>query len=378
VSRHGRVVVALSGGVDSAVAAALLHEQGWEVVGLTMKLHGHVDTGTAGAPGTARGCCDLTAYRDAGRVCARLGVTHAVVDLVDEFRREVMDVFAAEYYAGRTPNPCVLCNTRLKWEHLWNRAEALDAAAVATGHYARREEAPEGGPALLRALRPEKDQSYALWGLPRGRLARTLFPLGGLAKEETRRLAAGLGLCVADKPESQDICFVPDGDYARFLGRHDPERAARETGGELVAPDGHVLGRHAGVSRFTVGQRKGLGVALPGGRPVYVKELDATSGQVRLGWDVELFQDRLWADGVNWLADAPTGPLGCAAAIRYRDPGSPALVLPGPDGEARVDFAEPRRAIAPGQAVVFYGGPRVLGGGWIRRAGRREEDSHVD
>ena len=377
MSRHGRVVVAMSGGVDSAVAAALLHEQGWEVVGLTMKLHDHAATGDAGAPGTARGCCDLTAYRDAGRVCARLGVAHAVVDLVDEFRREVMDVFAAEYFAGRTPNPCVLCNTRLKWEHLWQRAEALEAVAVATGHYARLEEAPEGGPALSRALRPEKDQSYALWGLPRARLARTRFPLGGLAKEETRRLAAGLGLGVADKPESQDICFVPDGDYARFLARHDPERAAREEGGELVAPDGRVLGRHGGVSRFTVGQRRGLGVALPGGRPVYVKALDAASGRVQLGWDEELFQDLLWADGVNWLVDAPAGPLGCAAAIRYRDPGSPAEVRPLAEGGVRVEFAQPRRAIAPGQAVVFYQDQRVLGGGWIRRAGRREEDVHV-
>jgi tRNA-specific 2-thiouridylase len=377
VSRHGRVVVAMSGGVDSAVAAALLHEEGWEVLGLTMKLHDHAATGVADAALPQRGCCDLTAYRDARRVCGRLGVPHAVVDLADEFRREVMDVFADEYFAGRTPNPCVLCNTRLKWEHLWRRAEALDADAVATGHYARLEPAPEGGTALLRALRLEKDQSYALWGLPRARLARTRFPLGGLAKEETRRLAAELELAVADKPESQDICFVPDGDYPRFLRHHDPERAARETSGELVAPDGRVLGRHGGVSRFTVGQRRGLGVALPGGRPVYVKSLDPLSGRVQLGWDDELFQDRLWADGLNWLTEQSGQLLECRAAIRYRDPGTPAQVVAEAEGVVRVDFAEPRRAIAPGQAVVFYHGERVLGGGWIRRAGQREESGHV-
>ncbi len=367
----------MSGGVDSAVAAALLHEEGWEVLGLTMKLHDHAATGVADAALPQRGCCDLTAYRDARRVCGRLGVPHAVVDLADEFRREVMDVFADEYFAGRTPNPCVLCNTRLKWEHLWRRAEALDADAVATGHYARLEPAPEGGTALLRALRLEKDQSYALWGLPRARLARTRFPLGGLAKEETRRLAAELELAVADKPESQDICFVPDGDYPRFLRHHDPERAARETSGELVAPDGRVLGRHGGVSRFTVGQRRGLGVALPGGRPVYVKSLDPLSGRVQLGWDDELFQDRLWADGLNWLTEQSGQLLECRAAIRYRDPGTPAQVVAEAEGVVRVDFAEPRRAIAPGQAVVFYHGERVLGGGWIRRAGQREESGHV-
>jgi tRNA-specific 2-thiouridylase len=368
---RGRVVVAMSGGVDSSVAAGLLVREGWEVVGLTMKLHGHAESGL---PTVERSCCDLSAYRDARRVCDKLGVAHAVVDLVDEFRREVMDVFAAEYFAGRTPNPCVLCNTRLKWEHLWERARRLGADSVATGHYARIE-TEGGGHALLRATHLEKDQSYALWGLRRERLAGTLFPLGGLEKSTVRTLATELGLGTADKPESQDICFVPDGDYARFLRHHDPERAAAQAEGELVGPDGRVLGRHSGVARFTVGQRRGLGVAQ--GRPLYVRSIDAASGRVQLDEDAALYQDRLWADGLNWLAEVPQGWWSCRAAIRYRDAGVACRVRVQGD-TAEVCFAEARRAIAPGQAVVFYEGERVLGGGWIRRAGSQEEASHVE
>jgi tRNA-specific 2-thiouridylase len=362
----------MSGGVDSSVAAALLVREGWEVVGMTMKLHDHAATGVASVE---RSCCDLSAYRDARRVCDRLGIAHVVLDLVDEFRREVMDVFAAEYFAGRTPNPCVLCNTRLKWEHLWERARQVQADAVATGHYARVEPDGRGGHALRRAAHPEKDQSYALWGLPRERLAGTLFPLGALEKSQVRELAAELGLITAAKPESQDICFVPDGDYARFLAHHDPVRAATQSAGDLVGPDGRVLGRHAGIAHYTVGQRRGLGVAL--GKPMYVRRIDADSGRVYLGTDDELFQDALLADGLNWLVEPPAGEWECRAAIRYRDPGLPCrLRVEGDTVELR--FAEPRRAIAPGQAVVFYEGDRVLGGGWIRRAGPREqEETHV-
>ena len=356
---RGRVVVAMSGGVDSSVAAALLAEEGYEVVGMTMELHGHADTGLASVE---RSCCDLRAYQDARRVCDRLGVPHVVLDLKEEFRREVMDVFAAEYFAGRTPNPCVLCNTRLKWEHLWRRAELAEARWVATGHYAR--VAGEGGGSrLLRAARPEKDQSYALWGVRRERLERTLFPLGGLEKADVRRLARALDLPVADKAESQDICFVPDGDYGRFLRHHDPAGAGQCREGDLVGPDGALLGRHPGIAHFTIGQRRGLGVAL--GRPHYVSRIEADTGRVHLAEEDALYHRALRADGLNWLVDEPAGELECLAAIRYRDPGSPCRVrVEG--GSAEVTFDEPRRAIAPGQCVVFYQGQQVLGGGWIR------------
>lgn len=356
-----RVVVAMSGGVDSAVAAALLVQAGHEVVGMTMRLHGHVDTGLASSE---RSCCDLRAYTDARRVCDRLGIAHQVVDLSDEFRRDVMDVFAGEYFSGRTPNPCVLCNTRLKWEHLWLKAERIGAHAVATGHYARVLQG-EGGAELHRAAYGEKDQSYALWGLSPARLARTIFPLGELDKGRVRELARELGLVVAEKAESQDICFVPDGDYARFLGHHAPERARALEGGEVVDDQGRVLGRHKGIAHYTVGQRRGLGIAAS--EPLYVSRIDAASGRVQVGPEQDLYHHGLEADGLNWLVEEPAQCLECLGAIRYRDGGSPCQVRVE-DGVAFVRFTQARRAITPGQCVVFYQGGRVLGGGWIRRA----------
>lgn len=366
MSAKGRVAVAMSGGVDSSVAAALLVEQGLEVVGVTMKLHGHAETGAARPD---RACCDLSAYSDARRVCDRLGVPHLVVDLVEEFRREVMDDFAAEYAAGRTPNPCVLCNTKLKWEHLERRARDLGAGWLATGHYARVIHR-EGGSELRRGVDPAKDQSYALWGVPRERLARTLLPLGGLAKSEVRERARELGLATAEKAESQDICFVPDGDYGRFLRHHAPEAMAAHGPGEIVGPDGEVVGLHRGLPYYTVGQRRGLGVAL--GRPVYVRRLEPENNRVVLADDEGLFQRRLLATKLNWLVDAPTGELACRGAIRYHDAGSACRVRLEGDG-ARVEFDEPRRAIAPGQSLVLYDGDRVLGGGVIVRALDDEE-----
>lgn len=360
MSARGRVVVAMSGGVDSSVAAALLVEQGWEVVGATMKLHGHAETGAARPD---RACCDLSAYADARRVCDRLGVPHRTIDLVDEFRREVMDDFAAEYLAGRTPNPCVLCNTKLKWEHLERRARDLGAGWLATGHYARVLHGP-GGAELRRGVDPAKDQSYALWGIPRERLERTLLPLGGLSKAEVRERARALGLATAEKPESQDICFVPDGDYGRFLRHHAPEAMAACEEGELVGPDGAVIGRHRGLPYYTVGQRRGLGVAL--GRPVYVRRLEPETNRVFLADDGDLHRRRLVARRLNWLVDPPAGEWDCKGAVRYHDGGAPCRVrLEG--GEAVVEFGTPRRAIAPGQSLVLYDGDRVLGGGIIAR-----------
>jgi tRNA-uridine 2-sulfurtransferase len=348
----------MSGGVDSSLAAALLVEQGWEVVGVTMKLHGYADTGQLRPD---RACCDLSAYADARRVCDRLGVPHLVVDLVEEFRREVLDDFAAEYLAGRTPNPCVRCNTRLKWEHLERRARSLGAGWLATGHYARVFAGADGAE-LHRGLDSAKDQSYALWGLPRERLERTLLPLGGLGKAEVRERARGLGLATADKAESQDICFVPDGDYGAFLRHHAPEAMAAGAGGELIGPDGAVAGHHRGLAHYTVGQRRGLGRAF--GRPVYVRALDPATNRVLLGEEQDLYGRDLVAERVNWLIDPPGEPFRCLGAIRYQDRGS-ACVVQAEGSRLRLRFDEPRRAITPGQSLVLYAGSRVLGGGII-------------
>jgi len=345
-----RVVVGMSGGVDSSVAAALLVEQGCEVIGVTMHL-----------AGSASRCCSLDDADDARRVAEQLGIRFFVANYTREFREEVMLPFADAYLAGRTPLPCATCNSRFKFDHLLARARALGAEQVATGHYARVGRDAESGRPTLRAARdPAKDQSYFLFGLAPAQLERARFPLGELCKDEVRARARALGLATANKPESQELCFVPDGDTAAAVERLRPERAPGE--GEIVDDAGRVLGRHAGVHRFTVGQRRGLGVS--GAAPLYVKALDAARNRVVVTSGAGLEASTGRVARVSWIAgEAPAEPFGATVRIRYRHEGARALVTPHADGGAALAFREPVRALAPGQAAVFYRGDQVLGGG---------------
>ena len=349
-----RVVVALSGGVDSSVAAALLAEQGRDVVGITLAL-----------AGDASRCCSLADAEDARRVAEQLGVRFYVANYRDRFRREVVEAFADEYLAGRTPIPCVACNQRFKFRHLMERASALGAERVATGHYARIErDERSGGWRLLRGLDRGKDQSYYLFDLSQEQLARIEFPLGGLCKPEVRERARALGLRTAEKPESQEICFVPDGDYASVVEAVRP--GALPGSGEIVDEAGRMLGRHRGIHHFTVGQRRGLGVSSD--RKLYVKRIDASRNRVVVAGLEALGSSGARLVRVTWIAGAaPSEPVRARVQVRYRHEGADALVEPSPGG-ARLRFDEPVRAVAPGQAAVFYAGDAVLGGGWIAEA----------
>jgi tRNA-uridine 2-sulfurtransferase len=356
-----RIVVAMSGGVDSSVAAALLARQGHEVIGLSMQLYDQSGRDAAGGEVRFGSCCTIDDLHDARRVAARLGIPHYIVNFEQKFTETVVSNFLQEYTAGRTPIPCVHCNGDLKFATLVERAEGMDAAWVATGHYARvgRDQAT-GRSWLRRGVDPGKDQSYFLFTLTQPQLARAMFPLGDLEKPAVRELARELGLEVADKPDSHEICFVPDGNHAAFVERH-----ARAPGaGAIRDQEGHVLGRHDGVHHFTVGQRKGLG--LSAGVRLYVVGLDAADNSVTVGPREALERRELSAAGVNWIAGAPpAGPVRMTAQVRYRHRAAPGTLEPiGADG-ARVVFDEPQAAIAPGQAAVFYDGDEVIGGGWI-------------
>ncbi len=360
-----RVLAALSGGVDSAVAAALLVEAGYEVIAVSMLLAGN-------AEGHEGSCCSIDDFQDARRVSERLDIPYYVLNLKDAFQSRVINVFSHEYVQGRTPNPCLLCNRDLKFDLLWQRARELDAHYVATGHYARIvQDANTQRYQLLRGSDQSKDQSYFLFTLSQEQLARTLFPVGHLTKAEVRDKAHSLGLGLADKPESQDICFVPDGNYARFLEqRLSPERF---TPGKVVDRKGQVLGSHTGIHRFTIGQRRGLGL---GGQPepMYVSNIDATTGQVEVGSKADLQASGLHASRVNWINSIDgqqpqeADEIMATVKIRYRYPPIPARILPQPDSKAEVRFQYACPAVTPGQAVVFYDGDRILGGGWIEGA----------
>jgi tRNA-specific 2-thiouridylase len=350
-----RIVVAMSGGVDSSVAAALLAEQGHDVIGLSMQLYDQRGDHTFGS------CCTLDDLYDARRVASALGFPHYILNFERQFQETVISNFVREYASGRTPLPCAHCNSDLKFSTLLDRARGLGADRVATGHYARVEQNANGRWLLKRSADREKDQSYFLFSLTQEQLAWAMFPVGALTKTQVRAQARRLELSVADKPDSQEICFIPDGDYASFVAKKAP---ALERGGTIVAEDGEPLGTHGGVHRFTVGQRKGLGISAPA--PLYVLKIDADSREVTVGPKASLERSTLTASGMNWVAiDAPTDWLPVAAQIRHRHAAAPGRVRALPDGRAELVFDHVQNAVSPGQAVVFYDDDVVVGGGWI-------------
>ncbi len=352
-----RVLVAMSGGVDSSVAAYLLQAQGYECIGVTMKLYANEMIGLS----KSHTCCSLDDVEDARSVAFRLGIPYYVFNFTEDFEEKVIAKFVRSYEQGQTPNPCIDCNRYLKFERLYHRARELGCDYIATGHYARiREDGSRYS--LLKALDGSKDQSYMLYTMTQEQLAHTLFPLGGLTKAEVRQIAEAQGLRNARKHDSQDICFVPDGDYMAFLERYTGQKAER---GSLLDLDGQVVGTHRGAAAYTIGQRRGLGLAM--GTPVYVCGKSMAENTVTVGPDSALFSPALLAGDWNWIAEPPETPFRAAAKIRYRQAEQPAIVQPAAGG-VRLDFDTPQRAISPGQAVVVYDGSRVLGGGVIQQA----------
>jgi tRNA-specific 2-thiouridylase len=361
-----RAVVAMSGGVDSTVAAALLLREGFDVVGITMRLWSQDDPLAARYQ---RRCCPAEDIDDARAAADLLGIPHYVVNMEAEFGASVVDYFVDEYRRGRTPNPCLPCNEHVKFRALLERALALDAGVLATGHYARIE-GEAGGRRLLRAVDGGKDQSYVLYMLGQRELERVRFPIGGLRKHEVRKVARELGLPNAEKPDSADICFLPTEDYRDFIRQRVPQHE-----GDIIDGGGNVVGRHRGVADFTVGQRRGLGLAL--GAPRYVTAIDPDLNVITVGREDELLADTLSAEDLRWVAGAPpAGEFACAAQVRYRSSGREASIrLTGAGAEVR--FERPQRALTPGQAVVFYQGEEVLGGGIIAGVGAPAEAQNL-
>lgn len=378
MSKKGRVLVAMSGGVDSSTAAVMLHEEGYEVIGITMKTWDYSTSGgqTRGGGGKEVGCCTLESMNDARGVAMAFDFTHFIVDIREEFGDWVIERFTDEYLAGRTPNPCVLCNTHIKWAALMQRADQLDCEHIATGHYARlRRDDALGRFVLMKGRDDRKDQSYALWGLPQKHLARTLLPLGSFEKPVIREMAADFGLTrVANKPDSYEICFIPDNNYRRFLKDRVDGLEDKVGGGRFITSDGTVVGRHEGYPFYTIGQRHGLGLAL--GRPVYVTDIDPTTNTITVGPRKQLLQQTLTARQINLIKyGRMDGELAVDAKIRYNDDGAPGLAWQAGDDEIHVAFGVPRKAITPGQSVVLYEGEDVLGGGWIHHVGEGASQS---
>ena len=368
-----KIAVAMSGGVDSSAAAAILKEQGHELVGFTMQLWNQrrgINVDENGEPLPSR-CCSLDDVYDARRVAEELGVPFYVLNLEKDFERDVVQPFVDSYLNGETPIPCVSCNSRLKFASLDRLAASLGCEKVATGHYARVDFDEQAGRyRLLRGRNLQKDQSYFLWELTQDQLSRAWFPLGEMSKPEVRDVAREHSLAVAEKSESQEICFVPDGNYAGFIDRYleSENAAARLPGeGEIVSAAGGVVGHHTGIHRYTIGQRRGIGIASE--RPLYVIDIDAPHNRVVVGDQEDLLANEFVAGRVNWIAfDNPTAPVNAEVRVRYRHEPAPATITPLEGGRARVVFDEPQRAITPGQATVFYRGDEVLGGGWILKS----------
>lgn len=345
-----KVVIGMSGGVDSSVAAAFLMDQGYDVIGVTMKVWGEQQED---------GCCSLSAVEDARRVANLLGIPYYVMDFQSEFKDAVVDYFVKEYQKGKTPNPCIACNKYIKFDWLMKKAEALGASYIATGHYAK-VECKDGRYLLKNAVDEHKDQTYALYNLSQEQLSRAVFPLSDISKEQTRKYAEKLGMMVANKPDSQEICFVLDDDYAGFIQHYTGEKPKK---GNFIDKHGAVLGEHEGIIHYTIGQRKGLGIAF--GKPMFVVGIDADTNSVVLGEGEDVFCDTLYALDVNFIPfDELKGEIRAEAKIRYSAKKAPCRIMPIKTG-VKVIFDTPQRAITPGQAVVFYDGDYVLGGGTI-------------
>ena len=396
MSKHGRILVAMSGGIDSSLAAVMLHEEGYEVIGMTMKTW---DYASSGGSKKETGCCSLDSINDARNIAVNLGFPHYILDIRAEFGDAVIDHFTGEYLEGRTPNPCVLCNTHIKWDALLRRADKLDCESIATGHYAHiRRVTGIAQQRLTVGHRPErghqettgdvagryviskgvdtlKDQSYVLWGVSQESLSRTKLPLGHLRKSQIRDMATDRGFMeLVTKSESYEICFVPDNDYRGFLKRRIPGLEAEVAGGNFVMEGtGKVLGKHEGYPFYTIGQRKGLGMAF--GQPMFVTEIRKDTNEVVLGVDKDLFRDGMVVSKLNLQKYARLDqPLETVTKVRYKDPGTPATIIQSADGnQIDVLFDEGVSAIAPGQAAVFYEGDDVVGGGWIMKSFRRAD-----
>ena len=353
-----RALVAMSGGVDSSVAAALLAREGYDVIGVTMRLF---NSPFESAGKLSKSCCSLEDVEDARATCRIIGAKHYYMNFEKEFQEHVIDYFVGEYRQGRTPHPCLACNDRLKFSFLMERAELMDADVVATGHYAQIGVADDGGRSLLRGADVMKDQSYVLYNLRQDQLQRLAFPVGGYSKDEIREIARSEGLPVADKPDSQDICFIPTGTYREFV----EERLEEPKPGVVVDVDGNVLAEHDGIHQFTIGQRKGLPMMGGTKRPIYVTSINSKSGKVTVGSVEGLLRDEVYASAVNWIDGSPPVGTKITAKIRYRSPEEPASVEMLSEEVAKVTFSEPMRACTPGQAIVFYDDDRVLGGGFI-------------